>query len=361
MTTQTIKLGDVCESVQYGYTASACDQQVGPKFLRITDIVPYFVDWETVPYCNISNEEKNRYKLEIGDIVIARTGATTGYNSLISENIDAVFASYLIRFKLKPDIADNKYVAYVLKSNKYFDFVGNVIGGSAQPGINAKVLSSFEFDLPPLVEQRRVAGILGSLDEKIENNRRLIRTAEALARTLFKKHIVSNEESEGWENGKISDITAITTGKGGAKSQLKKDGTIPIYGANGIMGFTDKPLLNEQVIISGRVGTIGQVRIVNGEAWFSDNVLIFTPNENCFYFTYFVLQNLNWGALNRGSSQPLITQGGVNEQEINIPPAAVLQTFNAAVEPLFAEIGFLTRENQTLAATRDKLLRKLIK
>ena len=72
-------LANLCESIDYGYTASAVQEEVGPKLLRITDIVPQFIDWSSVPYCNILDDRKEKFLLKEGDIVIARTGATVGY------------------------------------------------------------------------------------------------------------------------------------------------------------------------------------------------------------------------------------------------------------------------------------------
>jgi len=109
------QLRDLCTNVSYGYTASADAEPVGPKFLRITDIVPYFIDWKTVPFCKIKNSDKERYTLKKGDIVIARTGANTGANSAIRLEKDAVFASYLIRFRMDPKKADPFFVGYILK------------------------------------------------------------------------------------------------------------------------------------------------------------------------------------------------------------------------------------------------------
>lgn len=116
-----VKLSDICDTIQYGYTQSASTEKVGPKFLRITDIRNDFIDWDNVPYCQISSEDFQKYKLEEGDIVIARTGATTGINKYIDSNIpESVFASYLIRIKINKD-NDPRFVGYVLSSKKYED------------------------------------------------------------------------------------------------------------------------------------------------------------------------------------------------------------------------------------------------
>jgi type I restriction enzyme, S subunit len=76
-------LSDLVITIQYGYTASAAEQPIGPKFLRITDLQNNSVDWNTVPFCNCDEIEK--YKLKKGDIVIARTGATTGASQFFAK------------------------------------------------------------------------------------------------------------------------------------------------------------------------------------------------------------------------------------------------------------------------------------
>ncbi len=106
-------LTDLCESVRYGYTASATLEPCGPRFLRITDIVPESLDWGTVPYCEISDADRERFGLTVDDIVIARTGATVGYAKQIREQIEAVFASYLVRFRVDPIKADARFVGSV--------------------------------------------------------------------------------------------------------------------------------------------------------------------------------------------------------------------------------------------------------
>ena len=105
-------LADISLDISYGYTASATDEDTGCKFLRITDIVPYFPNWESIPYCKISDTDKNKYRLLLGDIVIARTGATSGYNYRVDRNEEAVFASYLIRFRINEQKALSLFVKY---------------------------------------------------------------------------------------------------------------------------------------------------------------------------------------------------------------------------------------------------------
>jgi len=110
------RIADLCESVSYGFTASACREEVGPKFLRITDIVPGIIDWDSVPYCEMPDNNVAKYLLLAGDIVVARTGATTGYAKRINKrNPTAVFASYLVRVRTKPNVSNRMLLAHGIR------------------------------------------------------------------------------------------------------------------------------------------------------------------------------------------------------------------------------------------------------
>ena len=162
-------LSELCSDISYGYTASATSKAIGPKFLRITDIVPVRIDWDTVPYCETDKLTNEKYKLQNGDIVIARTGATTGYNKIIKEiSYNAVFASYLIRYKIDENKAYPYYIWHILQSENWSDYVDAIARGSAQPGANAKQLGSFEVSLPPLPEQKIIADYLDRKTEQID-------------------------------------------------------------------------------------------------------------------------------------------------------------------------------------------------
>ena len=92
-------VGEVAEDISYGFTAKATTEPVGPRLLRITDIQNGSVQWESVPYCEIPKGRASNYSLRNGDIVFARTGATTGKSFRIRSCPEAVFASYLIRVR----------------------------------------------------------------------------------------------------------------------------------------------------------------------------------------------------------------------------------------------------------------------
>lgn len=126
----------------------------GKTCWRLTDIVPNSIDWPAVPYCPIEDNRLERFRLAEGDIVIARTGATVGYaKRLHRRHPETVFASYLVRLRLKPDV-DSIMVGVFVESDAYKSYVQSRIGGAAQPNANARVLAAAEILVPPRRVQR---------------------------------------------------------------------------------------------------------------------------------------------------------------------------------------------------------------
>jgi type I restriction enzyme, S subunit len=150
-----VRIRDVSKSIQYGHTASAIDKSDGPRFLRITDIQNGHVDWSSVPSCDIPTEEVPKYRLHKGDLVFARTGATTGKSFLIDDCPDAVFASYLIRIAVSSDI-DPRYLAAYFQSPDYWQQIEGGKRGIGQPNVNGNVLGDILFPLAPMEEQRQI-------------------------------------------------------------------------------------------------------------------------------------------------------------------------------------------------------------
>ena len=185
-------LSDLCESIDYGYTASAEQEEVGPKFLRITDIVPTLIDWASVPHCTIEDSRLERFRLREGDLVIARTGATVGHaKRLHKRHPETVFASYLVRLRLRADV-DNIMVGVFVESDAYKGYVRSRVGGAAQPNANAQVLAAAEILVPPQGVQQSFQELVTPLVDEREvlqlQNQKL-----ATARDLLLPRLMSGE------------------------------------------------------------------------------------------------------------------------------------------------------------------------
>ena len=152
--------------INYGYTAKASFNEGTHKFLRITDIQDNSVDWDGVPFCNIEDTKLPKMLLHDGDIVFARTGATTGKSFLVENPMDAVFASYLIRVSVDRDILLPRYVMHFFQSETYWLQVKEGISGAAQGGFNASKLAELAVPVIPIEEQKNVIDRLDMLYEQ---------------------------------------------------------------------------------------------------------------------------------------------------------------------------------------------------
>ncbi len=185
-----VKLSELCSEISYGYTASADTEVVGPKFLRITDIQGGVVNWDEVPYCKIDEKNLAKNRLQKGDIVVARTGNSTGENYIFDADDDAVFASYLIKFRVNSKLANPYFVWLQMRTHAWWNFVSGAKGGSAQAGANAKVLGLFEVELPERDVQDKIVDIVFGYFNKIELNRQTNQTLEQMGQALFKSWFV---------------------------------------------------------------------------------------------------------------------------------------------------------------------------
>ena len=222
---QTLSLGEFAESVDYGVTASAQLEPKGFKFLRITDIQNGTVDWDSVPWCECDLPLAKEAQLKAGDIVFARTGATTGKSYLISKcPSDSVFASYLIRVRVGEKVHPN-YVSHFFQTPEYWAQITSGARGVAQPGVNATTLKSIKVPLPILEEQRRIAAILDRAEALRAKRRATISQVDTLSQSIFLELFGDNryqtpvtignqlhDHPQGWQWELLTEVARLATG-----------------------------------------------------------------------------------------------------------------------------------------------------
>lgn len=368
-----VDLTTVCDTITYGYTASATDEDTGVKFLRITDIVPDRINWETVPFCLINEKDVEKYQLNIGDIVVARTGATTGWNKTIKHlNHKAVYASFLIKYSVDRSIADPNYVGYNLQSSNWYDYVEAIAGGSAQPGANAKQLGSFKFLLPPLPEQKAIASVLSSLDDKIDLLHRQNKTLEAMAETLFRQWFIEDTAGK-TELITLGEMIEIHDSKRIPLSKLerdkKKNGSImyPYYGAAKIMDYVDDYIFDGDYLLLGEDGTVQDengypiLQRANGKFWVNNHAHVLSakaPYNN--FFLWCLLSKTNIEKAVTGAVQPKINQENLRKLDfVKFDESKVLD-FNDITSSMLNKLNTNNLQIQTLENLRDTLLPKLM-
>lgn len=377
-------LADLCTDISYGYTESAKHEEIGPKFLRITDIASGRLEWENVPYCPITESDFEKYKLIPGDIVIARTGASTGANYTIKESDpkDVVFASFLIRYKIDSKIADPYYIGHILRSPSWFDYVDAIAGGSAQPGANAKQLGSFEISLPPLSEQKSIASVLSSLDDKIDLLHRQNATLEKMAETLFRQWF-ENEDND----GTVAQLINIQNGYAFKSKDFRENGSHSVIKikniSGGIIDIENTDFVESQIaeivperfkiktgdiliaMTGAEIGKLGLIPKTNNNLWLNQRVgLLKEKYQGAKYLAYLQLKS-DFGQdyienTATGSAQPNISGTGIENCGFPKLSEELIKEYSHQIGDFFEKIIFNLGQIRTLSTLRDTLLPKLM-
>jgi type I restriction enzyme S subunit len=128
--------------------------------------------------------------------------------------------------------------------------------------------------------------------------------------------------TDNWVRVPLSDLAEVITGKGIRREERLEDGPVPIFGANGVIGYTVMPLIAAPAVVVGRVGAYGAVNLAPKGSWVSDNALICSPRPNVPYkFLQALLESVDYDVLVHGTTQPLITQSALRAYEVLVPPS----------------------------------------
>ena len=356
------RLGEICLDPQYGWTTSAVEKG-RLHLLRTTDITSGNIDWDSVPFCKKEPLEKEKYLLEDGDVVISRAGSV-GYSYLIKNPENAVFASYLIRFK---PLVDEQYLAYFLKSPSYWESISEKSLGIAIPNVNATKLKQINLPLSPLPEQYRIVAkieeVFSNLDAGVDALKKIKEQLKHYRQAVLKyafegklteewRQRMLNEEQENSklkiQNSKLNDISKFKIdnsklkelpelperwvgtrigklvlfeyGKGLPKRKREK-GSVPVYGSNGIVGYHSKSLVKGPCIIVGRKGAAGMVHLSKEDCWPIDTTYyVIPPVGTDIYFLYYLLYVLNLSSLDKSTAIPGLNRNDAYNIKIPLPP-----------------------------------------
>lgn len=235
--------------------------------------------------------------------------------------------------------------------------------GSAREVFEWEEMCDVMLPVPPIEEQRKIVAEYQAIERRIESNRRLIATLEATAQTIYRHMFVDNIDPEnlpqGWCMGKLGDIMTISSGKSLSDKvdSPNVEYKYPVSGASGIIGYAREANQTDKFLTTGRVGTIGVVNRYLTPAWTADNVLV---AKSPFYeYSYQVLQDVNYQELIGGGVQNLITQTGLSNIELPIPPSEEINEFERRIKDISNLSTTLNKENDTMLEVLYLLLTKL--
>jgi type I restriction enzyme S subunit len=350
-----------------------------------------FVD-EFVYVSEQTADELHACNVFSGDLVFPHRGAI-GQVGIIpaSETPRFMLSTSLMKLTCDQEIVDPLFVFYFFRSTLGRHALLQHASTVGTPGIGQPLTSlrSIRLPVPSLPEQRAIAHILGTLDDKIELNRRRNQTLEAMARALFQDWFVDfgpvrakmegrepylpaelwrlfperlDEAGKpaGWDTVRLDDALILQRGFDLPAAE-RVSGEYPVMAASGINGFHDRYMVRGPGVTTGRSGVLGRVFFVQGDFWpLNTSLWVKEFKRVSPVFAFHLLRGLDFEMFNAGSAVPTLNRNHVHNLPITIPTPEIATEFDAQVVPLMKQQRANDEESKTLAQLRDTLLPKLI-
>jgi type I restriction enzyme S subunit len=342
--------------------ASLTDVPNSHPYIRTRDINNHKVVFQDLLYVpDDIFPSISRYTVNEGDVIISIVG-TIGLCSIIPSELNLANLTENCAKIVEIDKARllPQYLYYYLISEEgQFEIrIRNV--GSTQPKLPLYNIKALPIPLPPLPEQRAIAGVLSSLGDKIDLLHRENETLEALAETLFRQWFIEEAEDD-WEEGVLGDLIKLEYGKG-LKKSIRTGTGFPVVGSSGIIDHHSDYLVEGPGIVIGRKGTLGEVIYLSENFYPIDTTFYiktksFSPN---LYFEKFLVSSMNFQNMNTDSAVPGLNRNLAESIKISIPPQTKITRFNEMVDPFFQKQISNNNQIYTLENLRDTLLPKLM-
>ncbi len=324
------------------------------KGYKVTDNITKFVTEEKAR--SLSRSIAHR-----GDVIVTISG-TIGQLAYIPE--DSLYNEYLCsqrQFRVSFD-SSMVYVPYLVFYFHTFEGQNKILSFANQTGVPAlsqplKNFKKIRLCLPSLQEQRRIASIVETLNNKIENNIKINDNLQQQAQAIYSSMFIDNPDPA-WSHGHLSDLITVKYGKDHKKLA---DGIYPVYGSGGIMRYVERPLYNKESVLIPRKGTLNNVMYVNQPFW-SVDTMFYTEMKlpNVAKFVYHFVKAKDLASMNAGSAVPSMTTDILNAMEVVIPSASALEEFESLVAPMYEAMEANDVQSKALSQMRDTLLPKLM-
>lgn len=324
------------------------------KGYKVTDNITKFVTEEKAR--SLSRSIAHR-----GDVIVTISG-TIGQIAYIPE--DSLYDEYLCsqrQFRVSFD-SSMVYVPYLVFYFHTFEGQNKILSFANQTGVPAlsqplKNFKKIRLCLPSLQEQRRIASIVETINDKIENNIKINDNLELQAQAIYSYMFIENADPA-WVQGHLSDLITVKYGKDHKKLA---DGSYPVYGSGGIMRYVERPLYDKESVLIPRKGTLNNVMYVNQPFW-SVDTMFYTEMRlpNVAKFVYHFVKAKNLASMNAGSAVPSMTTDILNAMEVVIPSTSALAEFESLVDPMYRAMQENNIQSSKLSELRDALLPRLM-
>ena len=343
------------------------------------------LDIKTDTIVCITEEDASRlekYRVKENDIVYSRRGDVEKCAFISANEAGWLCGTGCLRVRFISDQISPKFCAYYLSTEEMKGWVSGNAVGTTMPNLNTSILQQLPLLLPPLPEQRAIAAVLSSLDDKIDLLHRQNKTLEAMAETLFRQWFVE-DAGEDWEEKSLFDVIQLVGG-GTPKTSVSEywDGDVPwlsggditsnhkSFSMNAEKHITDAGLEKSSArllpqyatVISAR-GTVGKYCLLSKPMAFSQSNYGILPHyEECYFFTYLLINHVvsELQAASYGSVFDTITTTTFKENKVLVPLDNEIKAFESRIAPYFQKKLTSVKQIRMLEKMRDTLLPKLM-
>lgn len=374
-----VKLADICQKIGSGATPRGGKEAYraeGIALVRSQNVLDFSFSSDGLAYINDEQADKLRnVELQSGDVLLNITGDSVARACLMDDDyLPGRVNQHVAIIRVDESKAVNSYLLYYLQWRKSH-LLQLASAGATRNALTKGMIEQLEIDLPSLDEQRKVVGILGSIQNKIklnhEINDNLLRQAQALYKNRFiDLKPFNGEMPPDWQLGTVSEIIELHDSKRiplSSRERANLTKIYPYYGATSVMDYVDSYLFDGIYLLLGEDGTVVDdkgfpiLQYVEGKFWVNNHAHIITGKNGFTVETLYLLFSLtNVRSIVTGAVQPKISQANLNNVSVVIPSKAELSTFNSIVQPIFSQIRNLRAESDRLTATRDILLPRLM-
>lgn len=252
-----------------------------------------------------------------GDVIFGRRRAYQ--RKLAVAEFDGICSAHAMVVRAKPKMIQPEFLPFFLQSDMFMERAIEISVGSLSPTINWKTLREQVFPLPPLDEQKRIAEILWAADEVLEKYESASNAITNVFESSKKVHFGKEH------NAHFRDVLSLASGKSKTKKQqfeFSSENPVPVYGGNGITGYTTKALVDGPVVIIGRVGEYcGAVHLSDENCWVTDNAIYVKEyrSEIETTYLYYALIYASLNSQKRIAGQPLINQEIIESSTLYLP------------------------------------------